>query len=119
MWKSKFIPVLVAVVALSGCSTIEKSAVAGGVTGAAVGGVVGHQYDDAVKGAAIGGLGGTFAGIYLGKKKEKTEFEKGFDAGYKQGQSDYAKYVWEQKTGKCGGEEPNKETVSQQAGPTL
>ena len=113
MWTNRLLAVIVSAALVSGCSTLEKSAVAGGVTGAAVGGVVGHQYDDTVKGAAIGGLGGTFAGIYLGKKKKKTEFEKVFDAGYRQGQSDYAKLIWEEKTGKCGGDSQTADTTSQ------
>ena len=113
MWTNRLFAVIVSAALLSGCSTLEKSAVAGGVTGAAVGGVVGHQYDDAVKGAAIGGLGGTFAGIYLGKKKKQTEFEKGFNAGYKQGQSDYAKLNWEEKTGRCGADPQTTDTAGQ------
>ena len=103
MWTQRILTAVLAVFLFSGCSTVEKSAVAGGLAGATVGGVVGHQYDDGVKGAAIGGLGGTFAGMYLGRGKKKTEYDKGFEAGFKQGQSDYAKLIWDQNTGKCAG----------------
>ncbi|MCB9747938.1 MAG: hypothetical protein H6755_05955 [Candidatus Omnitrophica bacterium] len=101
----RILSVILAVALLSGCTTVEKSAAIGGLSGAVVGGVVGHQYDDGVKGAAIGGLGGTYVGMHLGKGKKQTEYEKGFEAGYKQGQADYAKDTWDQQTGRCGGKQ--------------
>jgi len=102
MRNQRIFTAVLALFLLSGCTTVEKSAAIGGLGGAVVGGVVGNQYDDGVKGAAIGGLGGTYIGMHLGNKKKKTEYEKGFEAGYKQGQADYAKTSWDVLTGRCG-----------------
>jgi len=63
--------VLLLSVALSGCTTSQKAATAGGLGGATLGGIIGHQTGDGVKGAAIGGAVGTAAGVFVGDKLEK------------------------------------------------
>jgi outer membrane lipoprotein SlyB len=56
---------------LIGCTTTQKGAAVGGVGGATLGGIIGHQSGDGVKGAAIGGALGTVAGMVVGEKMEK------------------------------------------------
>jgi len=56
---------------LIGCTTTQKSATLGGLGGATLGGIIGHQTGDGVKGAAIGGVIGTAAGVFIGDKLEK------------------------------------------------
>lgn len=56
---------------LIGCTTTQKSATLGGLGGATLGGIIGHQSGDGVKGAAIGGVIGTAAGLFIGDKLEK------------------------------------------------
>ena len=53
----KMIVALVAVVALSGCTTTEKDVSVGALAGAAIGGIAGGG-EGALIGAAAGGLGG-------------------------------------------------------------
>lgn len=98
---SNAVYILVGLVCLSGCSTVKKSTVTGGVIGATTGGVIGHQSKNGVAGAAIGGLTGAVTGNYVGKKKKLKAYDRGYADGYKQGQADYAKSIWDQKTGKC------------------
>lgn len=98
---SNAVYILVVLVCFSGCSTVKKSTVTGGVIGAVTGGVIGHQSKNGVTGAAIGGLTGAVTGRYVGKKKRVNAYDRGYDDGYKQGQADYAKSIWDQKTGKC------------------
>lgn len=62
---------LIMAVALVGCTTSQKAATTGGLTGATIGGIIGHQSGDGVKGAAIGGAIGTAAGVFVGDKLEK------------------------------------------------
>ena len=54
-----------------GCTTTQKGATVGGLGGATLGGIIGHQSGDGVKGAAIGGAVGTAAGLFIGDKLEK------------------------------------------------
>lgn len=89
--------------ALCGCTALQKRVTVTGIAGAALGGIIGHQGGDSIKGAALGGLAGTTAGIIFSTdKKKKTEYEKGYEAGYRQGQIDYANSSWRIKTGQCG-----------------
>jgi len=62
---------LALVLAVGGCTTTQKGAGAGGLAGATLGGIIGHQSGDGVKGAAIGGAIGTAAGMIVGDKLEK------------------------------------------------
>jgi outer membrane lipoprotein SlyB len=57
--------------ALAGCTTSQKGAAVGGLGGATLGGIIGHQSGDGVKGAAIGGAVGTIGGMIVGDKMEK------------------------------------------------
>lgn len=56
---------------MSGCTSTQKGAAVGGLSGAALGGIIGHQSGDGVKGAAIGGAIGTVGGMLVGEKLEK------------------------------------------------
>lgn len=67
----RFIMVLPLVLALAGCTTTQKTAAAGGLGGATLGGIIGHQSGDGVKGAAIGGVIGTVGGMVLGENMQK------------------------------------------------
>ncbi|MCK5580746.1 MAG: hypothetical protein KAJ18_05680 [Candidatus Omnitrophica bacterium] len=94
---------IVLLFALCGCTALQERVTITGLAGAALGGIIGHQGGDGVKGAAIGGLAGTTAGLVFSTgKKKKTEYEKGYEAGYRQGQIDYANSSWRKKTGQCG-----------------
>jgi hypothetical protein len=53
---------MVAVLALPACETAGQSAAAGGLTGAAIGGLIGSRSGDAAEGALIGGALGALAG---------------------------------------------------------
>lgn len=67
----RMITVLVLASALAGCTTTQKGAAVGGLGGATLGGIIGHQSGDGVKGAAIGGAVGTIGGLIVGDKLEK------------------------------------------------
>lgn len=64
---------LLALVALVGCTTTQKAATVGGLGGATLGGIIGHQSGDDITGAAIGGAVGTVGGMLVGQKME-TKF---------------------------------------------
>ena len=68
---NKNLILIIAAVGLIGCTTSQKAATTGGLTGATIGGIIGHQSGDGVKGAAIGGAVGTAAGVFIGDKLEK------------------------------------------------
>jgi uncharacterized protein YcfJ len=54
-----------------GCTTTQKAATTGGLGGATIGGIIGHQTGDGVTGAAIGGAIGTVGGMIVGDRLEK------------------------------------------------
>ena len=56
---------------LLGCTTTEKGAAIGGLSGAALGGIIGHQSGHGVAGAAIGGAAGAVGGMLVGEKMDK------------------------------------------------
>ena len=62
---------LTTVIFLVGCTTTEKAATAGGLGGATLGGIIGHQSGHGVAGAAIGGVVGTIGGMVVGEKMAK------------------------------------------------
>jgi len=62
---------LASILFLSGCTTSQKAATAGGLGGATIGGIIGHQTGDGVKGAAIGGVIGTVGGMVVGEHLDK------------------------------------------------
>lgn len=53
---------------LAGCTTTQKGAAVGGLGGATLGGIIGHQSGHGVAGAAIGGAVGTVGGMIVGEK---------------------------------------------------
>ena len=63
--------IFVSLIFLAGCTTTQKAATVGGVGGAALGTIIGHQSDHDLTGAAIGGAAGTVAGMIIGEKMEK------------------------------------------------
>ena len=71
--KTVFLNVVLILVALTlfGCTTTEKAATVGGLGGATIGGIIGHQSGHDIAGAAIGGVVGTAAGMVVGEKMEK------------------------------------------------
>ncbi len=62
---------LILALVLVGCTTSQKASTVGGLGGATLGGIIGHQSGDGVKGAAIGGAIGTVGGMIVGDKLEK------------------------------------------------
>lgn len=58
-------------VVVMGCTTTQKTAATGGLAGATLGGIIGHQTGDGVTGAAIGGVVGTVGGMIVGEKIQK------------------------------------------------
>lgn len=67
----KIISILFAVFLAAGCTTTEKAATVGGLGGATLGGIIGHQSGHGVAGAAIGGAIGTAGGMVVGEKIQK------------------------------------------------
>ena len=70
-----FLLCLILIVFTAGCASMgEKAktgAVAGGLLGAAVGGIVGHQSGHGIEGAAIGGAAGVLSGGLIGNQMDK------------------------------------------------
>jgi uncharacterized protein YcfJ len=62
------------IVALASCTTTQQGAAVGGLGGAAIGGIVGHQSGHGVAGAAIGGAAGALGGAVVGNKMEQKKF---------------------------------------------
>lgn len=56
---------------LCGCTTTEKASTAGGLGGAVLGGIIGHQSGNDVAGAAIGGVVGAVGGMVVGEHIDK------------------------------------------------
>lgn len=67
----KLLYLWVLAIVVMGCTTSQKGAAVGGITGATIGGIIGHQTDDDLTGAAIGGAVGTVGGMIIGEKLEK------------------------------------------------
>jgi Glycine zipper len=53
---------IAAMIAITGCTTAEKTATVGALGGAAIGGIAGGDIEGAAVGAAIGGVGGYLLG---------------------------------------------------------
>ncbi len=68
---NKYAFVFITVLALTGCTTTQKAAGVGGLGGATLGGIIGHQTGDGVTGAAIGGVVGTVGGMVVGEHMQK------------------------------------------------
>lgn len=56
---------------LIGCTTSQKAATVGGLGGATVGGIIGHQSGNDIAGAAIGGVVGAVGGMVVGEHMDK------------------------------------------------
>ena len=72
------VPVLVGLVASSGCASLnkkERGAIIGGATGAAVGGIVGRVNGSTAKGAIIGAAVGGAAGAVIGHQMDQQAKE--------------------------------------------
>ena len=69
----KFVILTCVLLVAVGCTTTQKAATIGGLGGATVGGIIGHQTGDDITGAAIGGVVGTVGGMIVGEKME-TKF---------------------------------------------
>jgi len=54
-----------------GCTTTQKGAAIGTVTGAGIGGIIGHQSGKGAQGAAIGGAAGALGGALIGNQMKK------------------------------------------------
>ncbi|OGX39511.1 MAG: hypothetical protein A3G91_02440 [Omnitrophica WOR_2 bacterium RIFCSPLOWO2_12_FULL_50_9] len=67
----KFAIILGMVLTVAGCTTTQKTAATGGLAGATLGGIIGHQTGDNVAGAAIGGVVGTVGGMIVGEHMQK------------------------------------------------
>lgn len=62
---------VLAAVALVGCSSTQKGAVLGGGAGAGLGAIIGHQSGHTGEGAAIGAAVGGISGALIGEKMDK------------------------------------------------
>ncbi len=67
----KFVFAVIVGLAVAGCTTTEKAATVGGLGGATLGGIIGHQTGDDVAGAAIGGVVGSVGGMVMGEHMQK------------------------------------------------
>ncbi len=67
---------ILAAFTLIGCTTTEKAATVGGLGGATLGGIIGHQSGNGPTGAAIGAAVGTIGGLLVGEHMEKNEQKK-------------------------------------------
>ena len=67
----KIFLLLVLATSIIGCTTTEKGAAVGGLSGAALGGIIGHQSGHDLTGAAIGGAAGAVGGMIVGEKMDK------------------------------------------------
>lgn len=71
---------LVALTLFTGCENagpgMEQGAVIGGLGGAALGGIIGHQSGRGLEGAAIGGGLGALAGAAIGDSREQKQAEQ-------------------------------------------
>ena len=61
---------LILALLVTGCTTTETGAAVGGLGGATLGGIIGHQSGHGVAGAAIGGAAGTVGGMLVGEKMQ-------------------------------------------------
>src|SRR3989339_2102316 len=57
--------------AIISCTTTQKGAAIGGLGGAALGGIIGHQSGHGAEGAVIGAAVGAISGAVVGEKLDK------------------------------------------------
>jgi hypothetical protein len=65
--------VVLACVALAGCTGTQKGATIGGVAGAALGGIIGYQSGHGAEGALIGGGVGAAGGALTGDAMDENK----------------------------------------------
>jgi uncharacterized protein YcfJ len=65
---------LVSLFVFSGCTTTQKATGIGTVSGATIGGIIGHQSNKGVAGAAIGGAVGALGGYVVGEQVAQKKF---------------------------------------------
>ncbi|MCB9747495.1 MAG: glycine zipper 2TM domain-containing protein [Candidatus Omnitrophica bacterium] len=77
MKDKQFIILIVLFLTLAGCETLDdntkKGAGIGALTGAALGGIIGHQDGHGWEGALIGGAAGAVGGGLIGRQMEKKQ----------------------------------------------
>ena len=71
MRKLVILVLLVGVVALYGCTTMQKGAGLGAVAGGGLGAIIGHQSGRTTEGAIIGAAAGGLTGALVGEKMDK------------------------------------------------
>ena len=64
---------ILSLVVLGGCTTVQRGAAAGAAVGGGIGAVIGHQSDKTAEGAAIGAAAGAIGGAIIAEKME-TKF---------------------------------------------
>ena len=69
----KILMIVLASVALAGCTGTQKGATIGGLAGAALGGIIGYQSGHGVEGALIGGGVGAAGGALTGDAMDKDK----------------------------------------------
>ena len=79
--RNLLVVLMVASVALMGCTTTQKGAAIGGASGAVLGGIIGHQSGQGPTGAAIGAGVGAVSGALIGEQMD-TKFCPVCGAGY-------------------------------------
>lgn len=62
---------MMAAITLAGCTTTQQGASIGGLSGATLGGIIGHQSDHGIEGAAIGGAVGAVGGMLVGERVDQ------------------------------------------------
>lgn len=72
-------------------SNAQQGAGLGGIAGAIIGGIAGHQNDETLGGVAIGGMVGALAGGLAGKSQDRMQFE----------QQQYQQQVFQERVGRA------------------
>lgn len=67
----KILVVMLGIIFLGGCTTVQKGAAVGAAGGAALGGIIGHQSGHGAEGAGIGAAVGAIGGAIVGEQMEK------------------------------------------------
>ena len=69
--KRSVVAIIFVLFGTAGCTTTEQGAAVGGLGGATLGGIIGHQSGNDMTGAAIGGAVGTVGGMIVGEHMKK------------------------------------------------
>lgn len=68
---NKWFTLLLVMLLVSGCTTVQRSAGTGAVAGGALGAIIGHQSGRTAEGAGIGAAAGAITGAIIGEQMEK------------------------------------------------